>query len=84
MELEKRTGQPPIPPNYQNVLSPDQMMTLRQIESFGWEVAFVRRPSFQEKVIVVSSVDQGKIGVLETDGQLNLTPGIRIRQQQAR
>ncbi len=81
MEAEKRTGQPPVPPNYRNVLSPDQMMTLRQLENFGWEVAFVRRPSQHEKVIVVSSTAQRRIGVLDNDGQLNLEPDIRIREQ---
>ncbi len=81
MEAEKRLGHSPVPPNYRNALSPDQMMTLRQIENFGWEVAFVRRPSLHRKVIVVSSADRGKLGVLENDGQLNLEPGIRFREQ---
>lgn len=81
MEAEKRLGHSPVPPNYRNGLSPDQMMTLRQIENFGWEVAFVRRPSLYTKVIVVSSADRGKLGVLESDGQLNLEPGIRFREQ---
>ncbi len=79
MAPEKRKGEPPIPADIQDVLSPDQMMTLRQLENFGWQVAFVRRPLFQESVIVVSSTDNGKIGVLEDNGQLNLQPDIRIR-----
>lgn len=79
MGLEKRKGEPPIPADFQDVLSPDQMMTLRQLENFGWQVAFVRRPLFQESVIVVSSTDNGKIGVLEDNGQLNLQPDIRLR-----
>ena len=80
MEEEKRNGHSPVPPNYRNALSPDQMMTLRQIENFGWEVAFVRRPSLTEKVIVVSSADHNKLGVLENDGQLNLEPGLKFRE----
>ncbi|MDH3316342.1 MAG: hypothetical protein OER43_11340 [Gammaproteobacteria bacterium] len=83
MEKEKRNGEPPVPSGFEDVLSPDQLMTLRQIENFGWQVAFVRRPLFQESVIVVSSTDKRKIAVLENDGQLNLQPEITIRDHAA-
>lgn len=79
MENEKRKGEPPVPSGLEGVLSPDQLMTLRQIENFGWQVAFVRRPLFQQSIIVVSSTDKRKVGVLEDNGQLNLQPEIRIR-----
>lgn len=79
MNNDKRKGEPPVPPDFEDVLNPDQMMTLRQIENFGWQVEFVRRPLFQENVIVVSSHDNRKFGVLEDTGQLNLQPDIKIR-----
>ena len=81
MEREKRNRQPPVPPNLDEVINPDQLMTLRQIENFGWQLEFVRRPVFDEHVVVVSSADSGKFGVLEDTGELNLEHEIRVRRQ---
>ena len=81
MQQEKRKGETPIPSNLDDVISPDQLMTLRQIENFGWQVAFVRRPLFQQAVVVVSSTDKSKYGVLEDTGELNLEPDIKLRAQ---
>lgn len=83
MEREKRKGEPPIPANFEEVLSLDQMMTLRQIENFGWQVAFIRRPLFQESVVVVANSNNRKFGVLEDTGELNLQAEIRLRKQAA-
>lgn len=81
MQQEKRNGESPVPSNLDDVISPDQLMTLRQIENFGWQVAFVRRPLFQQAVVVVSSTDKRKFGVLEDTGELNLEPDIKLRAQ---
>lgn len=83
MEREKRKGEPPVPANFQDALSPDQMLTLRQIENFGWQVAFVRRPLFQESVIVVATADNKKFGILEDTGELNLQAEIKMRKYAA-
>lgn len=83
MEQEKRNGQSPIPPNLESMINPDQLMTLRQIENFGWQVAFVRRPSFHENIVVVSGTDAQKFGVLEDTGELNLQAEIKIRRSQS-
>lgn len=83
MEREKRKGEPPIPANFEQVLNLDQMMTLRQIENFGWQVAFIRRPLFQESVVVVANSNNRKFGVLEDTGELNLQAEIRLRKQAA-
>lgn len=81
MEKEKRNGQPPVPPNLDEVINPDQLMTLRQIENFGWQLAFVRRPVFQDSVVVVSCADSKKYGVLEDTGELNLEHEVTVRSQ---
>lgn len=80
METEKRKGEAPIPSRFQDALSLEQIMTLRQIENFGWQLAFIRRPLFQESVVVVTTSDSKKFGVLEDTGELNLQAEIRIRQ----
>lgn len=82
MQADKRNGQPPVPPNLDEMINTEQLMTLRQIENFGWQLAFVRRPLFQESVVIVSSNDTSKFGVLEDTGELNLQHEIKIRKQQ--
>lgn len=41
---EKRKDMVPVPDNLAEVLSPLQIRSLRQIETFGWRLHFVRRP----------------------------------------
>ncbi len=76
---EKRKGEWPIPDNLEDVLNEMQLITLRKIEGFGWELRFVRRPIFQEAVPVVFNGEGDKIGILEEDGKLNLQSGIEYR-----
>jgi hypothetical protein len=79
MGEEKRKSESAIPDNVKEVLNEEQMMTLRKIEGFGWQLRFVRRPLFQTVVPVVVSGKGDQIGVLEEDGRLNLQPIIEHR-----
>ena len=80
MDKEKRKGGEPVPEHLEKVLSEMQMLALHQVESFGWQLRFVRRPLFQEPVPVVFSADGAKIGVLEEDGRINMEPEIEVRK----
>ena len=80
MDHEKRDREAPIPDNLDEILSEFQLMALRRIEGFGWELRFVRRPPFQTPTPVVFSADGNKIGVLEEDGRINMEPDIQLRQ----
>ena len=80
MDREKRKGEKAVPDDLEDVLNQDQIMTLRQIERFGWRLAFVRRPVFQHPIPVVLTSDDQKIGVLEEDGRLNMNPDIQLRK----
>ncbi len=79
MGKEKRKGEWPIPDNLEDVLKEMQLIALSEIEAFGWELRFVRRPLFQEAVPVVFSSEGDQIGVLEGNGRLNLQPNIEYR-----
>jgi hypothetical protein len=81
MDREKRKGDKEIPDKLENVLNEEQLLTLRQIERFGWRLAFVRRPVFQQPVPVVLTGDNEKIGVLEEDGRLNLNSSVKLREK---
>ena len=78
---EKRKDIVPVPGNLAEVLSPLQIRSLRQIETFGWRLHFVRRPLFQEPVPVILNPDGDKYATLETDGRINLTPDAVIRKE---
>lgn len=79
MDEEKRDREKPIPDNLEEILSEFQVMALRRIESFGWELRFVRRLTFQIPTVVVFSADGTKIGVLEEDGRINMESDIKLR-----
>ena len=79
MFKEKRSGKPPVPDNVKGVLNDVQMLALRQLEGFGWQLGFVRRPLFQEPVPVVFDGSRKTFGVIEETGQLNMNAGIVIR-----
>jgi len=80
MDIEKRKGDKPIPDRLEDVLNDVQMLALRQIERFGWQLRFVRKPLFQEPVPVVFSADGDKIGILEEDGRINMEADIKVRE----
>ncbi len=81
MADDKRKGENPIPDDIKSYLNEDQLDQLHKIEGFGWHLKYVRRPVFQEPVIIVTSQDGKSIGILEEDGRLNLEPDIKIRSE---
>lgn len=80
MSEDKRKGEKPVPDDIKNYLNAAQSGELHKIEGFGWKLVFVRRPLFQESVVVVTDAGGNAIGVLEDDGRLNLDPDIQIRE----
>ena len=58
-----------------------QILALRQMESFGWRLQFIRRPLFQDPVVVVTDGEGVKIGILEEDGRINMAPDIKVREK---
>lgn len=76
---EKRERKKPLPPNVKKFLNDAQQSQLSTIEGFGWNLKFIRRPLFQNPVVVVVSPDGHSVGILEDDGRLNLEPDIEIR-----
>jgi len=76
---ERRSKMQPIPPDYQSMLNAEQKHALRNVENFGWELAFVRRPLFQEPVFIIFSPDHHRYAVVEDDGEINRRPDIAVR-----
>lgn len=79
MSDDKRKGEQPVPDRLDDYLNEAQMDQLHTIERFGWRLKFIRRPPFQQVVVVVASQDGTSIGILEEDGRVNLEADIVIR-----
>lgn len=70
MEKERRLPNRHIPENLDQFLNTSQVLTLHQIESFGWHIQFVRHPLFQDPVIFIGDVKSQVVGVLQEDGTI--------------
>jgi hypothetical protein len=79
MTRERRTNQKPVPDNVKKYLNSKQSEIFRQSHYFGWRLAFVRRPLFLEPTVVVYNDEFKMIGVLDTDGQINMESGLDFR-----
>jgi hypothetical protein len=77
--VEHRHHEKPIPDDLESMLSTFQVMALHRLESFGWELLFVRREVFHAPIPIVFSDAGNKVGVLEEDGHINLDLNIKIR-----
>ncbi len=60
-------------------LNESQRMTLTELERFGWQLKFIRRPIFQASIPVMYDLDRKIYAVLEADGTLNEHPPFDIR-----
>lgn len=61
-------------------LNEEQLMTLRDLERFGWELKFIRRPPFQDAIPVVIDGDRKSLSILKPDGSLEDNPAIKLRE----
>lgn len=60
-------------------LNEDQLMTLCELERFGWELRFIRNPPFQDAIPVVIDGDRKAYAILKPDGSLEDNPRISLR-----
>lgn len=61
-------------------LNQDQQIALAELEKYGWELKFIRRPMFQQPIPVVFDSDRKNYAVLKPDGTLDQNPGFDIRK----
>jgi len=79
MDHERRKSLKPLTATMNRELNPVQAATLAELEHFGWELKFVRRPLFQPVVPVVFDPGRTHYAVLRADGTLDEHPAITIR-----
>jgi hypothetical protein len=77
---ERRRGVVPTPVQLLAQLNGSQLRMLRELECFGWELRFVRRPPFVEPVPVIFAGDGNDAYItLRYDGSLDDQPNFGIR-----
>ena len=74
MSKERRKGKPPVPDDLMSILTVPQKIALKELENFGWEVDYVRRPLFQDPRIIVRNPSTGQQSVIEADGRVDHSP----------
>ncbi len=77
--VDKRMGDKPVPDNVENHLNNLQNQSLRRLESFGYRLKYIRRPLFQDVVVVVVDPQKQTLGVLNEDGSLDLHSEVQFR-----
>ena len=79
VDKERRSGYRELSSVLKRQLNDAQLLTLRGLEGFGWELKFIRRKPFQEPIAVIFDGDRKTFAVLEADGSLNESPSFEIR-----
>ena len=77
-ERRKVEGRPAVV--LKRELNEEQRLALADLEKFGWELKFIRRPMFKEPIPVVFDSERKNFAVLSPDGTLNDNPGFDIRK----
>jgi hypothetical protein len=78
-EKERRKGEDATLSGLRAELNEAQRMTLGEMERFGWELKFIRRPLFLPSIPVVFDSERKRFAVIELDGTLNEHPDFEIR-----
>ena len=76
---ERRNGTLPIPADIKARLNDMQRGSLARLEGFGWSIKFVRRPLFQEQVVVLVCPAGQFHAVLREDGTFDRDIDFLIR-----
>jgi hypothetical protein len=61
-----------------NQLNLGQLVTLAELEHYGWELRFIRRTPLHPSTPVVFHADCKRFAVLRDDGSLDMDPGFHI------
>ena len=74
MNKDRRKGKPPIPDDARSILTLAQKRALKELESFGWVIDYVRRPLFQDPKVGMRDPSTGKRALIMGDGTVDHSP----------
>lgn len=79
MGVNKRSGEPAVPADYEALITAEQALALSQLQGFGWSLYILRRPKFEPVEIIVQH-NSGKFASLTDCGELAHQPQPRLRR----
>jgi hypothetical protein len=77
--LERRVGLDAIPKDIKSHMTKMQRDTIARLRAVGWSIQFVRRPLYEDQVIVLVDSSGEQQAVLQEDGSIIRNPGISVR-----
>ncbi|MGB5742760.1 MAG: hypothetical protein WBM65_10130 [Sedimenticolaceae bacterium] len=76
---ERRIGVDAIPKDIKARLTEVQRHSLAQLQGFGWTIKFVRRPLFQDQIVVLVDPSGNQHAILREDGSIDREMDFTIR-----
>ena len=76
---EKRNKQPPVPVNYESLLTDQQRESIETLINYGWEIMFIRRAHPDFIITICHFPETGETSLIEKDGTINSSHGLKIR-----
>ena len=76
---DKRIGGNAIPEPLYKLLNNKQLDSLLNLSDEGWEVCFVRKPSFGPRIIVLRNSVENQYGILNNDGSADTESELKVR-----
>ena len=83
MDSDRRKGELQIPDNLKELLNEAQRRALSGMKYTGWELHALRRPLFQEPVLILHNLQDGSVAILDRDGTVKIKRNIKLREQQS-
>jgi len=77
--IERRVGLDAIPKDIESRMTKLQRNTLAKLRGIEWSIQFVRRPLYEDQVIVLIDSSGEQHAVLQEDGSIIGNPRISVR-----
>lgn len=79
---ERRKNIPPIPERDRltKMLTAEQVVALRRLENYGWQLKYVRRPLFQDPVPILFNAVDKRYTLLDPEGNQLPLEGAELRK----
>ncbi|MFW2440156.1 MAG: hypothetical protein ACN4GR_12375 [Arenicellales bacterium] len=70
--LERRNRKPAVPSSFMVHLNTDQLKTYIQIQTYGWQMHFIRRPLLGKNTVAMINSAGTKVGVIKPNGSFSI------------
>lgn len=79
MHIERRKQEQQTQDDLKRMLNKPQLTTLRQMETAGWKILFIRNHLFEPMITALAHTVDGTVVVLKEDGNINQEHDLNIR-----